>query len=41
MNILSYHSKHTDLAAETTGNKALCMSHGLFNTFQILTLMQI
>lgn len=33
MKILYHHSKHTYLAAETTGNKALCMSQGLSNPY--------
>lgn len=33
MKILCDHSKHTDLAAETTGNKALYMSRGLSNSY--------
>lgn len=33
MKILCDHSKHTDLASEMIGNKALCMSQGLSNPY--------
>lgn len=33
MKILCDHSKHTDLAALTTGNTAFCISQGLSNPY--------
>lgn len=33
MQTLCNHSKHTDLAAETAGNTALCMSQGLSSLY--------